>query len=154
MAELNMLPDGMTINPSELLEYGGCPVSYWIEGRVAKLLAEKDVKGVISSYPIYKDGKTYPLEVEFDEDIVHYDAYVEGTSLWESGVGVAPKMKGYKVDYSFDLFDIVFPMVVRLKEEYDLRCDEYECWHSFEDLVIEDIYMDTDSMTIHMEMGS
>lgn len=173
MAKIDLLPEGMTISPAMIAEIGGSPVSYRIGGKIAKLIAEKGLKGKVSSYPVYRDGKCYDLDVDFDEDLVWYSSYIEGTNTYECGTGVAPKKKGYKVDYDFDLFEIVVPMVMRLKSEYDLmeqstektkkdpmmlnECragGEYTCLHEFEDLVIEEIVLDTDTMIVSMFCGS
>ena len=176
MAKIDILPDGMTIRPSEIAEFGGCPVSYRIKGKTAKLLAENNVKGIVSSYPVYKGGKCYDLTIDFDEDIVWYELTKKGGRGFfdsEYGCGKAPKKEGYeKPTYDYDLFDIVVPMIMRLKQEYDLMVEkttenntpmllnecrngeEYECWHAFEDLVVEGLVFDTDTMTITMEMGS
>ena len=176
MAKIDILPKGMTIYPAMIAEYGGSPVNYRIEGRVAKLIAEKGVTGIVSSYPVYKNGECYDLKVDYDEDIVWYCLIKKGSNGWvrEYGCGVAPKKEEEyeKPTYDFDLFDIVVPLVMRLKGEYDTMVEstkkketpmlinecreggEYECWHAFEDLVIEGLVLDTDDMTITMEIGS
>lgn len=169
--KIDLLPKSVNADLEVLAEMECCPIGVYAKGTAAKRIAEKGVKGVVSSYPIYKDGNCYDIEIDLAPN-VWYTTTNDGRQF-ECGYGHAPERKGWTTKYSIEVMnDIAMPMIKRLKEEYDKCIAEteridtpmlvnesregggYECWHAFGDLVLEGLVLDTDTMTIEMEIGS
>lgn len=150
----NILIDGMSINLGHLIEQDfESPINYHIPTDICNIIGENTIKGKLSSYPIYKDGECYPLDFDLKPEM--------GYSNWNG-----------KKDYFCFLTDLLKPFAMRLKKEYDMmknntekvdnpfvlnECrsgENYECWHSIYDLYVEGLILDTDDMSITMELGS
>ena len=150
----DILIDGMSINLGQLIEQDfESPINYHIPTDICNSIGDSTIKGKMSSYPIYKDGKCYPIEFEFKPEMGYCD--------W-----------GGRKDYFCFLTDIIKPFAMRMKEEFDKmeektekkdipmlinECrsgENYECWHSIYDLYVEELILDTDDMSITMELGS
>ena len=107
----------------------------------------------MDSYPICKNGEYYELSTEICPNMV--------CGCWGGGK-----------EWSCRLTDIIYPLALRLKQEYDVMeantkreepprlqnevrtGDEYECYHSLYDIWIEEVIVDTDNLTVEMIVGS
>lgn len=149
----NIIPQSVTINLGSFIESGGSPIDLFLPNTLCKKIQFNKLKGVMSSYPILKEGDFYELSVEVEPKMVF--------SNW-----------GGEKQWTCLLSNIIYPMAMRLKEEYDTMVSEtkkednpffyneirkggtYECYHSLSDLYVEEIIIDTDNLTVEMVLGS
>lgn len=149
----NILPNNVSINLGHFIEMGESPIDYFYVDDFCDEIKDNTLNGIMSSYPIFKDGECYKLEVEVDP-MMHCVNWC-GREEWHCM-----------------LTNLIYPMAMRIKEEYELmevntqkkdmpmlyneirKGDAYECWHTLYDLYVEELIVDTDKMTIEMELGS
>ena len=149
----NILPKDVSINIGHFIEMGDSPIDFHFDGDLCNEIKDNTLNGLMSSYPIYKDGKCYELKVEVDPKM--YCVNWCGKEEWHC-----------------TLTNLIYPMAMRLKEEYELMeantqkedapmllnevriGNTYKCWHTLYDLYVEELIVDTDKMTIEMELGS
>ena len=149
----NILSKDVLINLGNFIEAGGSPIDIYIPTDISNAIGGKHLTGKLSSYPIYKNGECYDIECDIDPDM--------GCMNW-----------GYKSEWFCRLTSLLYPLAMRLKQEYEVmkantqevdapmllnevrKGDDYECFHSLHDLYVEEIVVDTDEMTIEMVLGS
>ena len=149
----NILSEDVSINLGHFIEAGGSPIDIYIPTDISNAIGDKHLTGKLSSYPIYKNGECYNIECDVDPDM--------GYMNW-----------GDKSEWFCRLTSLLYPLAMRLKKEYEMmeantqkedapllinevrKGDEYLCFHSLYDLYVEELIIDTDKMTIEMELGS
>ena len=149
----NILSEDVSINFGYFIEVGDSPIDIHIPTDICNAIGGKHLKGKLSSYPIYKNGECYDIECEVDPDM--------GYMNW-----------GDKKEWFCRLTSLLYPLAMRLKKEYEVMeantkkedapmlinevriGDKYHCFHSLYDLYVEKLIIDTDEMTIEMELGS
>ena len=149
----NIKPKFVTINLGYFIESGGSPIDLYLPQALCKEIKFNKLKGIMSSYPIYKEGDCYELTVDVDTKMYCFN--------WDG-----------KKQWTCTLADIIYPLAMRLKEEYDTmfaettkednslllneirKGDTYDCYHSLSDLYVEEIIIDTEKLTVEMVLGS
>lgn len=137
----------ISVNLESLLNADGYTcVSVYLSHEIADIMAGETYTAIISSYPIYKNDHCYDLttEIEFNR-------------------------RGYFIEV---IHDIIYPMAKLLYAEYkkiventenvdspfllnECRAgDEYDCLHSFDNIVAEIVTIDTENKTIEIVCGS
>jgi len=149
----NIIPQSVTINLGSFIESGGSPIDLFLPNTLCKKIQFNKLKGVMSSYPILKEGDFYELSVDVEPKMIF--------SNW-----------GGEKHWTCLLSNIIYPMAMRLKEEYDTMVSEttkednpllineiregsiYECIHTLSDIYVDEIIIDTEKLTVEMVLGS
>jgi|GEM_PF-4950801 len=128
MAMKELIKKEYSINLGYLLEVGGSPIDIFIPENIADKIGGKTLKANISSYPVLKDGDyfTYTFDLKLSNNIC----------------------LGH---YSYSLSEILCEMAKHFKKLFNRKNCET---HFLDELYVESLVIDTDTLEITWVLGS
>lgn len=151
--KIDILPKDVTINLGHFLQAESCPIDVLVPDNISNMIQDKCLRGILYSYPIYKNDKCYRLKVNINPKQACSDYC--GKKHW-SGL----------------LSNYIRPLALRLKEEFDMLeakansdrfpylqgviidGEKFSCLHSLDNPYVDGIEIDTSRNTIELIVGS